>query len=158
MEKIIFAMCFLLVASCSDAQKLKDSDVPSAVKTSFSTMYPDVKTVKWEKENGKYEAEFDQNNVETSALFDAKGTFVQKEVEIQVSELPAAASNYVSSNLSGQKITEASKISDANGTVTYEAEVEKGDYLFDQSGNFLKKVSDENEQGKEDDDKEDDDK
>lgn len=152
MKKLIFAMCILLVASCSYAQKLKDSDVPSAVKTSFSTMYPDVKTVKWENENGKFEAEFDQNNIETSSLFDANGTFVQKEVEIQVSELPDAVRNYVSSNLSGKKIKEASKITEASGSITYEAEINNTDYIFDQSGKLLKKESDENEKDKEEDD------
>lgn len=51
-------------------------------------MFPDVKADKWEKEDGKYEAEFRQNKVETSVLFEASGTYVQTETEIAVSELP----------------------------------------------------------------------
>ncbi|MEO8210612.1 MAG: PepSY-like domain-containing protein [bacterium] len=153
MKKLIFVVCILGIALSVNAQKLKESDVPSAVQTSFSSMYPDTKKVKWEMEDGKYEAEFQQNNVETSVLFDANGTYIQKEVEISISELPDAVRNYVSANLSGQKIAEASKISDAGGIITYEAEINNHDYIFDQSGNLLKKESDENEQDKEDDDK-----
>jgi hypothetical protein len=44
----------------------------------------------------------------------------------------------VSKNLSGKNIKEAAKIVDAGGTVTYEAEVQGTDYLFDANGNFIK--------------------
>jgi hypothetical protein len=69
----------------ANAQNLKESDVPSAVKTKFSSMYSGVSNAKWEKENGKYEAEFKENGKETSVLFDANGTHVQTEIEIPVS-------------------------------------------------------------------------
>ncbi|MDZ4713360.1 MAG: PepSY-like domain-containing protein [bacterium] len=155
MKTIIFAVCVLLIASRSDAQSLKDAEVPSVVKTSFSSLYPDAKKVKWEMEDGNYEAEFDQNNVETSVILDAKGTFLQKEVEIPVSELPEAVKNYASTNVAGKTIDEAAKITDAAGIVKYEAEIGKADYIFDQNGSLLKK---EKEDGEDKEEKDDDDK
>ncbi|MEO8664887.1 MAG: PepSY-like domain-containing protein [Ignavibacteria bacterium] len=158
MKTLIFAILITGIALNANAQKLKESNVPSAVKTTFSSMYPGVKNVKWEKEDGKYEAGFEENKIETSVLFDANGIYTQKEVEIPVSELPDAIKNYVSANLSGKKIKEASKITEANGSISYEAEIGNQDYIFDQSGNLLKKESGEKGEGKEEGKEDDDDK
>ncbi|MBC7865300.1 MAG: hypothetical protein IAF38_20155, partial [Bacteroidia bacterium] len=38
-----------------------------------------------------------------------------------------------------KKVKEAAKITDAKGVVTYEAEIDNADYIFDSTGNFLKK-------------------
>jgi hypothetical protein len=132
------------------AQKIKEAEVPAAVKESFAKKYAGAKVEKWEKEGTEYEAEFDMDKIETSASFDANGNFLQSEVEIKVADLPKAVSDYVTKNLAGKKIKEASKITDAKGTVMYEAEVDEADYMFDSNGAFLKK---EVETEKDDDDK-----
>ncbi|HEY3251500.1 MAG TPA: PepSY-like domain-containing protein [Ignavibacteria bacterium] len=145
MKKLIVILFICAFGLSINAQNLKESDIPSPVKEKFSSMYPHVTDAKWEMENGKYEAEFKQNNVETSVLFEANGTYFQTEVEIPVSSLPAGVSDYVSKNLRDSKITEASKIFSSKGIVTYEAEIGRTDYLFDATGNFLSKESDTNE-------------
>ncbi len=142
MKTTILIIILFSFTCVSNAQRLKESDVPTAVKTAFVKMYPGAISVEWEMENSKYEAEFKENNVETSAIFEANGTYVQTEVEIAVSSLPEAVREYVSKNLAGKKIKEAAKIIDAKGTITYEAEVGGKDYIFDASGVFLKIDSD----------------
>jgi hypothetical protein len=137
----LFLLIFLFAAVLY-SQNIKESDVPQAVKTKFSAMYPDVSNTKWEMENGKYEAEFKENNTETSVIFEANGMYVQTETEISVSTLPAGVNDYVSKNLPGKKINEASQITLTDGTVVYEAEIGKEDYLFDSGGNYLRKDSD----------------
>ena len=132
------------------AQKMKEADVPAAVKESFTKKYAGAKVEKWEKEGAEFEAEFDMNKEEMSASFDASGNFLQAEVEIKVADLPKAVSEYVTKNLAGKKIKEASKITDAKGVVMYEAEVGEADYIFDANGVFIKK---EVETDKDDDDK-----
>lgn len=89
--------------------------------------------------NGKrnFEAAFKENNIEASVLMDASGKVLQTEKEIAVSMLPQAIRDYAAKTLSGKKIKEASKITDAAGMITYEAEIEETDYLFDEKGNFL---------------------
>ncbi len=145
MKKTILIIILLAFTSISNAQKLKESDVPTAVRTAFVKMYPGALSVEWEMENSKYEGEFKENSVETSAIFEANGTYVQTEVEIAVSSLPEAVSQYVTKNLKGEKIKEAAKITDAKGTITFEAEVGGSDYLFDASGVFLSKSTDSND-------------
>jgi hypothetical protein len=151
MKKIIFLTAILAFALNAGAQDLRESEVPQPVISKFNSMYPNVTGAKWEVENGNYEAEFKENNVETSVLIDANGTYVQSETEIAVSSLPQSVRDYASKNLPGKNITEACLVSNADGTVSYEAEIGKKDYLFDGNGNFIRMEADSNDS--EDDDK-----
>lgn len=136
------AICFLGINSAS-AQKIKETEVPKAVVSSFHSNFKNATAKEWEKEGNNYEAEFDWNKVETSASFSAEGKLMETEHEIKVSELPKAVSDYVTKNYAGSKIEEASKITTPDGVVTYEAEVKKGkeemDLMFDSTGAFIKK-------------------
>lgn len=139
MKKILLtAMAIALVAVYSFA----GTDVPAAVKTKFASLYPTIKKAKWDKEDANYEAEFEMNEVETSVLFDAAGNVLETETEIKISELPKAVQDYCAKTWPGKKIAEASKIVDSKGTVTYEAEIDKTDQIFDAGGNFVKSQKD----------------
>jgi hypothetical protein len=125
-------------AAC--AQKMKASEVPSAVTAKFATLYPNAEEVKWEKEGANYEAEFEVNEVETSANFDATGNFLESETEVAKTVLPASVMEYMNKNVAGAKVKEVSKIVDASGKITWEVEANKKDYIFDESGTFIKTV------------------
>lgn len=163
MKKTIIVLASLLTVSFAGAQDVKEADVPAAVKDAFKKQFPDVKKAEWEKEGANYEAEFDvvrvsmddpkakKQEIEKSVVYTATGELVQTEEEIAVSSLPKAVADYVTKNYAGKKISEAAKITEANGTVMYEAEVGKEDLIFDANGNFVKK---EVETDDKDDDKE----
>lgn len=121
------------------AQKLDASKVPASVKATFEKQYPGV-SVKWEKEDGKYEAGFKQNGNTMSALYEANGTMTESEMDIKVSDLPASVLAYVKENYKGKKIKEGAKITKSDGTVNYEAEVDGKDVIFDATGKFLKEM------------------
>lgn len=140
----------LFLAGASNAQQIKEADVPSEVKQTFEKMHPGTKVSKWEKEENDYEAEFEKDKVEHSVLFNAKGKMLQTEMEIDPKTLPAGVNDYIAKNMAGKHAKEASKITSLNGVVTYEAEIDGTDYLFDDKGNFLKKETDTE---KDDDDK-----
>ena len=133
---IVFAVCSFNLAQ---AQQLKSIEVPATVHSSFKKLYPTIKNVKWAKEGSNFEAEFDLGKIETTVVFDGNGSMVQTESEIKISELPTEATNYIATNLAGKKIKEAAKIVDVKGVITYEAEIEKVDYIFDVTGKFLHK-------------------
>lgn len=141
-NKLVLILIIVFAGFNIYSQDVKESDVPAAVKTKFAAMYPNVTGAKWEMENGNYEAEFKENSTETSAIFEPNGTHVQTEVEIPVSLLPSGVNDYISKTLKSKEIKEGAKITSANGTVTYEAEVGNDDYIFDANGNFLMKDSD----------------
>lgn len=142
MKHVLLIGAFLAGAICVSAQKVDETKVPSAVKTKFNALYPNISKVKWEEEDGNYEANFDKGKTEMSVLISPAGQLKETEESIAYQYLPRGAGAYIKTNLPGKKITEASKITDANGKVTYEAEVDGMDYTFDENGNFLKKEAD----------------
>jgi hypothetical protein len=155
MKTMISVIALVFFVNTVSAQKLKSADVPEAVKNGFSKMYPNAKDVDWEKEDANYEAEFETIAVnmdnpkakakkrETSVTLDASGNVIEAETEIDVKDLPKAAVDYVAANYAGYELEEAEKMTDSKGTVTYEAELEKGkeefDLIFDANGAFIKK-------------------
>ena len=119
----------------------KGDETPAAVKSKFSSLYPNATSVKWEKENGKYEASFKNDNASMEALFDEQGNLIESETEIKTSDLPKTALDYLAKNKPGEKVKEASKIVDGKGTVTYEAELRgEKNLIFDSTGNFIKEM------------------
>ena len=142
MKKLI--MMLTLVASIAFSacgQKLDASKVPAAVKAAFTKQYSGV-IAKWEKEAGKYEVNFKQNGNTMSALYEANGTLTETEMDIKAADLPAAVLAYVKEHYKGKTIKEGAKITKADGSVNYEAEVNGKDVIFDANGKFLKEVKD----------------
>ncbi len=142
MKKIILSVAAGFTIFNSYAQKMKEADVPATVKSAFAKQYAAVKVVNWEMEDGKYEAGFDLNKVKTSVLIDPKGNITETESKIAVSALPKTVTDYCVKNYADKKIAEASKIVDAKGVITYEAEINKKDVLFDSEGKFIKESQD----------------
>jgi hypothetical protein len=129
----------LLTASNSFAQKVKAADVPGAVKSALAQKYPDATGVTWEKEKGNYEANWGGKSQEdNSVVFTPAGSFVEVVRAISVADLPVTIAAYVKKNYPGAKITEAGKVTNAKGKITYEAEVKGKDLIFDENGNYIK--------------------
>jgi hypothetical protein len=142
MKKTILFLVAGLFAISAGAQTLKESEVNPHIKNTFKKMYPTATVEKWEKEGNNYEAEFHAGKTETCVTLGPNGQLIETEVAISTTELPKAVNTYVTSTLGGKKIKEASKITDASNKVSYEAEVDGVDYIFDENGGFLKKETD----------------
>ncbi|MBO0938587.1 PepSY-like domain-containing protein [Fibrella sp. HMF5335] len=110
-----------------------------AAKATLKKAYPAATGVKWDKEDGDYEASFKNGGKSMSLVIDAKGMVKETETDITVAELPAAVRAYVAKNMPGKKISEAAIIVDASGKKMYEAEVAGKDILFDEAGVLVKK-------------------
>ena len=101
--------------------------------------YPEAKKVTWEKENGNYEANWGgKSGEDNSVQFTPAGNFIEIVKAIPVNELPATTIAYVKEHYKGSKITEAGKVTDAKGKISYEAEVKGKDIIFDENGKFVK--------------------
>lgn len=140
MKKILLGLALSIVVIAGVlAQK---GGAPDAAKAAFAKAHPSASKVKWEKEDGNYEVSFTENGTGYSAIYDAKGTRQELEQEIKVSELPAAVTGYMASHYKGSTVKGAAKITKADGSLVYEAELKGKDVLFDAKGNFLKEVKD----------------
>ena len=136
---IVYSILLLICCLKGLAQKVKESEVPASVKTSFGKLFSES-TAKWEKEDGNYEAGFKKDGKTMSATFQTDGTFMESETAIKQSELPPAIINYLQANYTNKKIKESAKITGATDIITYEAEVDDKDLIFDGNGKFLKEV------------------
>jgi hypothetical protein len=139
MKKLITIALVAATITGAQAQKINAAKVPAAVKAAFTKQYPGI-AAKWEKEDGKYEAGFTQNGHIMSATYEPNGPLTETETDIAITELPEAAAAYVKTNYKGKKIKAAAKITRADGSINYEAEVNGRDVIFDAGGKFLKEV------------------
>lgn len=137
MIRLILLAAVLCLTLQLEAQSVKERDVPVAVTSRVSTLYPDAVKIKWEMEDGMYEASFMTGNMETSVLVSSQGMLVQTETEIEVAALPKEAAIYIMQNNPGNAIQEATKRTDVYGVVRYEAELKNMEYVFDASGKLL---------------------
>jgi len=113
--------------------------VPATVKSALSKKYPEATKVGWEKENGNYEANWGgKSGEDNSVQFTPTGNFIEIVNAIPVSQLPAPVIVYVKAHYKGAKITEAGRVTDAKDKISYEAEVNGKDIVFDEKGNFVK--------------------
>ena len=139
---------------CCGSCKSKCSEAPEAVKSAFAAAYKDVEEVEWTKEDNEWEAEFEMNEIEMSANYDETGKLLETETGINEKDFLVAIKTYVEKNFAGKKIDEAAKIVDTEGKVSFEAEVEGTDYIFDKDGKFIKsKVEEKSTESKDPDDK-----
>ncbi len=138
---ILIVAVFAANGFCATAQKLATAKVPASVKNAFAKQFPTA-TAKWEKEKGDYEAGFKMNGKEMSALFSVDGKMTESEVSIKPTDLTASILSYLKTNYKDKKIKGAAKITKADGSINYEAEVNGVDVMFDADGKFLKEVKD----------------
>ena len=141
MYKSISLLLFISVWAMGStfAQESKSVKVPEAVLSACKAKYPGAKNVTWEKEKGNYEANWGgKSGEDNSVQFTPTGEFIEIEKAIPVSTLPKPIVSYVQTHYKGAKITEAGKVTDAKGRLSYEVEVNKKDIIFDEQGNFVK--------------------
>ena len=136
---IVACIALCLTSIGSMAQKVKNTDVPAAVKSALIKKYPAAANVTWEKEKGNYEANWGGKSKEdNSVVFTPDGNFVEMVVAIKVADLPVGAMNYIKAHHAGAKVTEAGNVTYADGKTGFEAEVKGKDLVFDSEGNFIK--------------------
>ena len=140
MKNLLLLIAIVGFVGSVQAQKLTAKDVPAAVKKAFTKAYPMEKDVDWSKDGKNFEAQYDAKPGDMSITYKPDGELVETEMDIPVASLPEGVSAYVKKNHKDHKIKEAAKITNADGTVTYEAEVNGMDLIFDSNGKYLKSV------------------
>lgn len=141
--KVPFLLAIGLTLSVGVLAQTGDKGIPpAAAKAAFAKAYPGVEKAKWEKEKKGYEVEFKSGGKQMSAVYDQTGALKETEEDIKPAELPAAIVSYVKAHYPKDSIKEAAKITLPNGSVNYEAEVNKKDLIFDATGKFIRAEKD----------------
>jgi len=132
--KTLFIAIGMMTTVCCMSQK----SIPPAVQAAFTKAYPGISVKKWDKEDGKFEANFMKDGKSMSVTYDANGSLEETEVNMAVEELSANIISYIKEHYEGATIKEAAMITKPNGDMMYEAEIKGKDLLFDMQGKFLK--------------------
>jgi uncharacterized membrane protein YkoI len=154
--KTASVLCLVvLMSGFASAQKLKESEVPEAVKNAFNQKFSGVKEVKWSKESATvFEVEFEVAEHEQSATFDNSGRWTGTETEIKKSELPATVQATIAKEFSGYKIDEAEKAESPDHGSFYEVELKNGKQKYEvqlsAEGKVIKKEEMKEKAGKKD--------
>ena len=138
MKKILIIVAAILTIGIANGQTRNELDVPVVVRTTFSSLYPNIILETWKNDNGNYRAEFNENKSTKCVTIDAKGNLMVTNTKIETSALPKAVCDYLTKKYSYKKISAAYKLTDSKGNVTYKAEVKKQLLVFDAEGTFVK--------------------
>jgi hypothetical protein len=140
MKKYVLLIVITGFITLAHAQSIDVQDVPETVTDAFSKAYPTISDVDWSKEGINYAVSYAENKLGRSVTWAASGDLIGAKEEIVISELPITAMVYVKKNYNEEVVKDASKNTDAQGTVIYKAEITGMDLFFDSDGNFLKSV------------------
>ncbi len=141
----IFSFSFLIsLAQLPIDNKL----IPENVKENFAEKFPTAGAVIWIQPGpGFLETTFSLDKHSVTVMYAmAMGDWISTDTKLKAEEFPAAAITYLTSNISGGKITNYYKSETKKGIEYYSLEKNTGKlftYSFDADGNFLSKVEEE---------------
>lgn len=124
LKSIKIAVLAIFATATMGAQDLKNVDVPSNIMEKFQKTYTNVKDVEWKVSGGNYKVEFDLNKMEHEIWYDKSGNVVRSEQDIHEKDLPSAIVAVIKNKYSEYKIDDI-EMSESNGKITYEVELEK---------------------------------
>jgi hypothetical protein len=135
MKKVLIVLC-LAGGFSGYAQTLSAAKIPSGAATAFQQRFPGAKNVKWEKEDGNFEANFESEGKKASAVYSAAGVLMETEYVLEPKKLPGTITHYIAANYKGA-VTEASRVEKPNNPPQYEAVVDGQELLFGPNGQFI---------------------
>lgn len=136
-------MLGLCLAQSVSAQKIPADKVPSAVSAAFASKFPGAEP-DWNKDGDEYDAEFKLQKDHFKASFTETGSWLQTETAVEESALPVAITEALKKDYPTYKLSEMSRIENANATTTYHTYLEQDtqalSLLYTVEGMELKKV------------------
>jgi len=123
-----------------DNDKLKDKDVPQAVRTAFDNQFDNTMLVDWKAKDGKYKAMFTKDMKKHFAEFNSSGELISKGEKINRDELPTPVADAVKTSYSGSNIDEVYRV-EKDGQTKFLVKLEgnpKKKVVYDAQGKVVK--------------------
>ena len=120
--------------------KVRDADVPEAVRTSFQRQFATADDVSWKMKDGNYKVKFEIDNVDHIAELSSTGELISRGMEVDAATLPDAVNSSVKTMYPNHEIDDVYRI-DKDGAMQYLIELDgKPDrmVLLDAQGKVLK--------------------
>ena len=139
MTRKFLAICVAAMISTAAIAQPAATSIPPQVLTAFQAVYPSVSNATWNEEAGYFLPTFTVNGVQTIGYIDLKGHYIQTITKVRATDLPAAATAYITQNYAGAQISDAGKIEFPTGHAPrYYAKANGKQLLFDETGKFIK--------------------
>jgi len=124
MKTIVMMMLASSYSFLGCSQNLAVGELPSLVQNGLKTQFPTATDVEWEKNGNLFEAEFDINQTDHTALLDGTGKIVMHKQDIEATQLPEPVAKALRTNFSGYQIDDLEQV-EKNGQTLYQVELEK---------------------------------
>ncbi|MBX0334923.1 PepSY-like domain-containing protein [Pontibacter sp. HSC-14F20] len=112
-----------LMSCDNNDDDIKIDDVPATVREALSTSFPNATDIDWEKKGEDFEADFDIDRVDYSALFNSSGSMMKHKYNIAETELPEAIRTTITQNYADRKIDDP-EVLVQNGDTLYQVELD----------------------------------
>lgn len=143
----LLALGSISLQSCGDDDNHKNPDLPAALQQAFSEKYPAATRIEWEVKGSYYEAEFTQNNAQTSAWFTPEGEWQMTETDLRYDALPAKVkTDFENSKYAQWRVDDVDQLDRKGSEVIYILDIESGkqemDLYYSKDGILIKAVDD----------------
>ncbi|QMU31394.1 PepSY-like domain-containing protein [Adhaeribacter radiodurans] len=140
MKTFVFGVLFTCSSLFACSQSISPKVVPTLVKNTLLTNFPDAFGLKWEKKQNLYKANFKLGLTDCSSFIDATGKLVLYKSDVTGYDLPKDISAVLQDNFSAYLIEDLEKVEKA-GEVYYQVELEKSNQklkqVFSDEGQLL---------------------
>ncbi len=100
-------------------------EAPAPVKDAFSQSFADVTDAKWTKTaSGNWTADFTKQDIKTTVVYKAEGTWVSTHSEFQSNNIPESVLNTVKAKYASANIKDAVKIERADVASYYKVNIQ----------------------------------
>ena len=111
------------IMGCTSLEDIPAKEVPSVVRNSFRTEFPDAIEIEWENEKENYEVEFEINNVDYAVCFDKAGSLLMQKQDIAADYLPIAVIKTLRQDFPNYEIDDVEMVKKEDATY-YQLELE----------------------------------
>jgi len=126
-----FCIATVFLFSCSN--NLSGTEVPAVLTTTLMATFPEATDVEWEKKLEDYEAEFDINKVEYTALMNASGEMIMYKHDVTEQEFPEVVRAVIHQKYNGMKLDDYEKLF-LNGQSYFQVELDGTGKVFSSDG------------------------
>jgi uncharacterized membrane protein YkoI len=124
-----------MLATCTYAQDIHQSNVPAAILNAFKLNFVNAEDVDWELEKGAYYVRFEINHKDHKAWLDDKGKIIKHEQELWESEIPPFILATIRSKCKYFDLEDA-ELKEENGKIIYNISfsIDSKDHDFEING------------------------
>jgi len=120
MKTIVFILMTLLALPLAG----QDDELPTAVESTYKSMYPKGTDMDWKQENDLFYLSFYQNSSMYESVYDKNGIWIETSLVIDDAEVPAPFQDYVKKQYPGGDVSYSEKVTTSDKQVYYRITVE----------------------------------